>query len=115
MSKLNKGEEMKNIKKGVRHGEVILIPTDKTIKTGKKLKSFIVAHSETGHHHVIESETPFTVDEKNMYIALFGDSAIVHKKSFDAHKTLPLKPAVYERYEAVEYDPFSQLTRRVVD
>lgn len=106
-----KGERMK---KGIRHGEVILVPKDVTV-TGKKVKSFVVAHSETGHHHIIESETPFTVDEENMYIALFGDSAIVHKKSFDAHKTLTLKPATYERYEAVEYDPFSAITRRVVD
>lgn len=101
--------------KGLRHGEVILMPVDKVLKAGKKVKKFIVAHSETGHHHVIESATPFTVDDKNMYIELFGDSAIVHKKTFDAHKTLPLKPAVYERYEAQEYDPFSQITRRVVD
>lgn len=101
---------------GIRHGELVLIPREGLIgKFGKKVKQFIVAHSETGHHHVIEAETPFTVDEENMYIALFGDSAIVHKKDFDAHKTLPLKPAVYERYEAVEYDPFSQITRRVED
>lgn len=100
--------------RGIRHGEVILMPTDKKVK-GKRVKKFIVAHSETGHHHVIESETPFTVDKENMYIELFGDAAIVHKKFFDSHKTLPLKPAVYERYEAVEYSPFDQITRRVVD
>jgi hypothetical protein len=105
-----------NTMKGIRHGELILIPREGLIgKFGKKIKSFIVAHSETGHHHVIESETPFTVDEKHMYIQLFGDSAIVHRKTFDFHKTLPLKPAIHERYEAVEYDPFAAVTRRVVD
>ena len=108
---------MKNIKKllkGIRHGEVILMPVDKSVK-GKKVKKFVVAHSETGHHHVIESDTLFTVDDKNFLIELFGDAAIVHKKTFDAHKTLPLKEGTYERYEAVEYDPFSKITRRVVD
>lgn len=104
------------MKKGIRHGEVILMPREGLVgKFKKRVKNFVVAHSDTGHHHVIESETPMTVDETNMYITLFGDSAIVHKKSFDAHKTLPLKPAVYERYEAQEYDPFAQVTRRVVD
>ena len=104
------------MKKGVRHGEVILMPRGNLIgKFTKKAKKFIVAHSETSHHHVIEAETPMTIDEKNMYIKLFGDATIVHKKSFDAHKTLPLKPAVYERYEAVEYSPFEGLTRRVQD
>lgn len=104
------------MKKGIRHGEVILVPRQGLVgKFTKKVKKFIVAHSETGHHHVIESEAPMTIDEKNMYIELFADSAIVHKKSFDKHKTLPLKPATYERYEAVEYSPFDQITRRVVD
>lgn len=103
------------MKKGIRHGELILIPRNVVGKFSKKVKSFIVAHSETGHHHVVESETPFTVDEENMYIELFGDSVIVHKKEFDFHKTLPLKPAVYERYEAQEYDPFAQITQRVID
>lgn len=107
-------KERTDMKKGIRHGEVILMPTLAKVK-GKKAKKFIVAHSETGHHHVIESEVPFTVDEKRMLIELFDDAAIVHKKSFDSHKTLTLKPAVYERYEAVEYSPFDQLTRRVVD
>ncbi len=108
---INKGETMK---KGIRHGEVILMPTEAKV-SGKKVKKFIVAHSETGHHHVIEAEAPFTVDEKRMLIELFDDAAIVHKKGFDAHKTLPLKPAVYERYEATEYSPFDQITRRVQD
>lgn len=111
MAKLNKGEDMK---KGIRHGEVALIPTEAVVK-GKEVKKYIVAHSETGHHHVIEAEAPFMVDEKDMLIELFGDAAIVHKKSFDAHKTLPLKKGTYKRYEAVEYDPFAAVTRRVVD
>lgn len=103
-----------SMKKGIRHGEVILMPTEATV-TGKKVKKFVIAHSETGHHHVIEAEAPFTVDEKDMLIELFGDAAIVHKKSFDAHKTLPLEKGIYKRYEAVEYSPFDQITRRVRD
>ena len=107
---------MKKTNGGIRHGEVILMPTNSMLeKITKRVKKFIVAHSETGHHHVIESETPFTVDEKNMYLELFGDSAIVHKKTFDMHKTLPLKKGIYKRYEAVEYDPFGKITRKVVD
>lgn len=100
---------------GVRHGEVILIPTDKLLAKAKRMKQFILAHSETGHHHVIESEVPFTVDEKNMYIELLAPAKLVHKKTFDFHKTLPLKKGIYERYEAIEYDPFAQITRKVID
>lgn len=102
------------MKKGIRHGEVALIPTDAKVK-GKTVKNYIVAHSETGHNHVLESASKIVVDEKDFLIELFGDTALVHKKSFDAHKTLPLEKGVYKRYEAVEYDPFAAVTRRVVD
>lgn len=105
---------MKKISKGIRHGEVALIPVKAVVK-GKKVNKFVVAHSETGHHHVIEADKPFVVDEGSMLIELFGDAAIVHKKTFDAHRTLPLEKGVYKRFEAVEYDPFAQITRRVVD
>ena len=104
------------MKKGIRHGEVILIPRKGLIgKFTKKAKKYIVAHSETGHHHVIESEKPMAIDEIKMYVELFADSAIVHKKEFDFHKTLPLEKGTYERYEAVEYSPFEGVIRRVVD
>lgn len=102
--------------RGIRHGEVILIPVEKMIgKVTKETKKFIVAHSETGHHHVIESEVIMSVDEVNMYIELFKDSNIVHKKGFDAHRTLPLEKGVYKRYEMIEKDLISKVIRRVKD
>ena len=45
---------MKNI---IRHGEVILYPT--TLPTdailSEQSNQYIVAHSETGHHHILET------------------------------------------------------------
>lgn len=40
--------------KGLRHGENLLIRVPAMPSTGTKTyKSFIVGHSETGHHHVL--------------------------------------------------------------
>jgi len=100
---------------GIRHGEVALIPTTDKLRKAKKFKKYIVAHSETGHHHVLESDRQFKVDEQEMLIEFLEDAVIVHKKSFDEHKTLQLKKNTYKRFEAIEYDPFAEVTRRVID
>lgn len=100
--------------KCIRHGESMLVPITEAV-TGKQVSTYIVAHSETGHHHVLESEAPFTVDEKKMYLELFQPARLVHKKSFDAHKTLPITPGKYKIVQKSEYDPWQQIIRKVWD
>ena len=55
-----------NLKNGKRipvmHGELMFTPIDSvpdTMSTSHKL--YIAGHSETGHHHILESETEFEV------------------------------------------------------
>lgn len=68
----------------------------------------IVAHSETGHHHVLEShearlfrsEDPFTC-----YLQLAEESRIVHTRSFDTHETLVLGPGIWAFRNQTEYTP----------
>lgn len=104
------------MKKGVRHGEVMLIPVKKITGAFKQLKSYVLAHSETGHHHVIESDVEFDVlILDDVFVHLHEAAKVVHKKSFDQHKTLPLAPGTYKRYEMVEYDVASKIVRKVVD
>lgn len=59
--------------KPIQHGEILLQPVDQLPK-GKveKHTSFIVGHSETGHHHVVESDIPFDVlvDNDEMWLTL---------------------------------------------
>ena len=69
---------------------------------------FIVAHSETGHHHVIDrvrAEVYEVADDQFCaYIRTLGDGAeIVHERDFDTHETLFLEPnQTYRIWRQVE-------------
>lgn len=106
--------------KPIRHGEVLLVPVDMIPSTKSEQKtSHIVGHSETGHHHVLESKTKFDVfmDEatKALYIDLPEAGKLVHLKQLDAHKTLPVAPGKYRVIHKTEYDPWQQIITRVFD
>ena len=116
MKQLIKENNMLKIK-AVRHGEVLLVPVDKIPKgVGVKHTSFIVGHSETGHHHVLESKTEFDVYDKAMlYIQLFQPADLVHQKSVNAHKTLTVPKGIYKIIHKQEYSPFSKAMEKVFD
>lgn len=105
----------------IRHGEVILkltsLPKDLESKT-KKVKTFIVGHSESGHHHVLESKKTFTVHEVSeafSYLVLTEEANLVHKKDTDIHDTLTLVPGVYKVNKKTEYSPFTKVREAVWD
>lgn len=110
--------------KPIRHGEILLMPV-KSIPTGRKMTitkvdQFIVGHSETGHHHVLESNKDITFevtqDEKEqLYFRLFVPTNLVHKKATDKHKTLKVPAGLYKRFHDTEYDPFGKVIRAVAD
>jgi hypothetical protein len=52
----------------------------------------IVAHSETGHHHVAERAKVFTApDGMTLYMQAIGQSIdLLHKRSYDTHETIRL-------------------------
>lgn len=106
------------MKKTIIHGENVFIPVSKMPKgETTKHKVYIAGHSETGHHHVLESETEFdvVVDKEDLYIRLFEPANVVHKKSFEIHEAKVLQPGVYKRTFATEYDPFEKVVRRIFD
>lgn len=118
-------KQLKNFKDGKRtsaqHGEVFLRPVDSAPENRPttKTKEFIVGHSESGHNHVLESNTEFEVmtgDEKyDLYLKLFEPAKLVHKKSFDIHETQVIVPGDYAVYTKTEYDPFRDVIRAVYD
>jgi len=69
----------------------------------------IVAHSETGHHHVIDGVKAAVYeaadDEFIGWIkSLGGDGAeITHQRGFDTHEALHLPPGIYEIRRQREY------------
>ena len=104
----------------IRHGEVFLLQVDKVPKLkATKYDAFIVGHSETGHHHILESKTKFDVitdEEKNeLYIRLFEPAKLVHKKTVNRHKDLTVLKGTYKVIRKTEYNPFTQLTTAVWD
>lgn len=62
----------------------------------------IVAHSETGHHHVIENSrnAQLLIDETNAllgYLVVTGDGVeLKHLRDFDTHETAKLPKGVYQ-------------------
>lgn len=104
----------------IRHGEIMLVPI-KDIPKGVRNEHthYIVGHSETGHHHVLESKAGFEVflDEatKALYLDVSEPAELVHKKTLDKHRTLPVAPGKYEVHIKTEYDPWNQVLTNVFD
>lgn len=88
---------MKTIKKSstkpVFQGDIMLTRVTKLPGDAKPQKGTIVAHSETGHHHVAERAKVFTVpDGETLYLQALGKSVdVVHKRSYDTHETIRLQ------------------------
>ena len=106
----------------VRHGELLLIPIDELPAGAEQVfegKEFIVAHSETGHHHVavgnITMFRPAGGDSADMYLRANAASRLVHKKSFDKHETKSIPEGLYICRPKTEYDPFAKLIQQVRD
>lgn len=72
-------------------------------KSGKH----ILAHSETGHHHVIDGSAVrvFEQDEFVSYLDVQKPSNVVHLRSFDTHETVNLNPGQYRITRQREYTP----------
>lgn len=106
------------MKYAIRHGEVLLQPVDKLPKAKvEQHTSYIVGHSETGHHHVLESDKKFDVmlDKAFLYISLSNPATLVHKKTTDAHKTLKVPKGKYRIIHKKEYNPWTKVVQRVFD
>lgn len=106
----------------VRHGEVLLVPVD-TIPNKAKLvnkgKDYVVAHSETGHHHVLElAKKQLRVYEldNELYLDVGDVGKLVHKKSgTDTHKTHTIAPGKYKIVIKQAFDYFKKALIRVRD
>lgn len=71
---------------------------------------YIIAHSETGHHHVVKAAdyVELYVDEGNPFIGYLVTEDVVfieHLRSFDTHETLRVEPGIYRINRQREYIP----------
>lgn len=105
----------------VRHGEVILKPISelpKEAKLEKETKKHIVAHSETGHHHVLEAVKPFKVWSWNSetYLEVPEMAELLHEKTGkDTHAPHKITPSFYKVVIKKSFNYFSKAMERVRD
>ncbi len=102
-------------------GDLLLIRVD-ALPDGLELatpeKGFhIVAHSESGHCHVVaERSAQLMIDKTNSFIAYLNvlePCEVEHLREFDTHRSLVLDKGVYEVRRQREYSP--EGLRRVQD
>lgn len=71
----------------------------------------IVAHSETGHHHVVEAQgLEFFKDPKDpmtCYLRLAEDADVVHLRPYDTHAPVTLPAGSWAVRRQREYTPDS--------
>lgn len=117
---------MKTFKTQAAQGDLLIRRIKLLPKDAKPIKSekgqFVVAHSETGHNHVI-AERPnvslFTAgDPMVSYLQVVEatdatETLLEHLRSYDTHETIQIQPGVYEIRRQREYTP--EGWRRVED
>lgn len=99
--------------KPIAQGDMLIIPIATIPVSAKAAKAegthFILAHSETGHHHVIErtkAEVYEAADDSFIaYVKALAPADITHQRSFDTHETVQLAPGNYEIRRQREYMP----------
>lgn len=105
----------KTFKRMAAQGDILIIAVDgvpENVKPGNlEGGRYIIAHSETGHHHVIDrakAEVFESADDAFVaYIRTLGDGAeITHQRSFDTHESISLEPnKTYQVRRQREYVP----------
>jgi hypothetical protein len=84
---------------------------------------FIIGHSETGHHHVIERggvdvvEMPSPSAGIRLLRLIVKDprKELIHERGHDTHEALGFEPGAYEIRIGREYDPYSELVHQQQD
>lgn len=83
---------------------------------------FIVGHSETGHHHVIEAaHAQVAVLDRPpegmriLYAILEQATSLDHLRDHDTHESIMHEPGVYEIRVAREFDHYAELARQSAD
>lgn len=79
--------------------------------------NFIVAHSETGHHHTVTSDGVQYFQAANdpmiAYLVIDNSAELIHNRSFDTHESIGFDAGIYEIRRQREYTP--EGWRRVAD
>lgn len=106
---------MKTFTKMAAQGDFIILRINEIPADVERIEpengKIVVAHSETGHNHVMEAETVSAFKETGtkeadlykMFLSVEAPTEINHLRSFDTHETLPVPPGNYEIRRQREY------------
>lgn len=103
----------------IRHGEILFLPvTDAPTGTTNIVTSSIVGHSESGHHHVLESDEAFVqivAMNGDMFVDLPNDTPLRHHKTHQQHRELTVPAGAWKIIRKTEFDVHSTVvSQRIV-
>lgn len=117
---------MKTFKNQAAQGDLLIRRIDKLPENATSVKSergfHVVAHSETGHNHVIADRPNVTLyttgDPMVSYLKVIeatdaAETLLEHLRSYDTHETIKIPAGVFEIRRQREYTP--EGWRRVED
>ena len=100
----------------IRHGEILLLPVTSTSSGATdQVTSCIVGHSESGHHHVLESDEMFTqivAMNGDMFVDLPSEAPLRHRKTHQQHRELTVPAGVWKIIRKTEFDVLSTVVRQ---
>ena len=108
---------MKTFTRMAAQGDFLIIRMDNLPEGLEQIQpengKFVVAHSETGHNHVMEAtgvkafKMPETKDADlfELFFSVDHTTHIEHLRSFDTHETLEVTPGNYMVKRQREYVP----------
>lgn len=92
----------------LRHGEVLLLPvTEVPAGQREEVSGCIVGHSESGHHHILESDTVFAqivAANGDLYVELDSPTPLRHHKDHHQHRELSVPAGAWRVIKKTEFD-----------
>ena len=123
---------MLNFKDVAAQGEITIrrigpVPANRVVSGFTPMKpergKFIIGHSETGHHHVLDHLDGVNVSVmaqppegmKILRAILENPTTLVHLRDHDTHEPIMLEPGEYEFRIAREFDHYAKLANQSRD
>lgn len=105
----------------VRIVKIDVMPEGMAIKAAQKVaKGFVIAHSESGHHHlltggdVVERTDNIPAGMQRFYAILKEPQQLIQDAA-TPHTGYTLDPGIYRFDVSREFNPFTEQARRVAD
>lgn len=108
--------------KQFRQGDVLLIKVNDIPKNAKKVTEKIIAHGESSNHcHRVTNNVEVMEYNKETYLQVNEEGALEHVLVSDPktwtkeHNPIKLEKGYYKVIKQVEYDPYEDHIRNVMD